>query len=306
MSATSLLSYLARPRARLAADRAAVADHAWGATGRDLPAGLELEWLGTAGFRLAYQGTQIYIDPYFTRLPVRDLILRRPVVPLHRRIERDLRPPVDAVLLGHTHFDHAVDVPTIAAEHGCPVYGSRSLVNLMGMCGLVDQAVEVEPHRAYQIGPFTVTFVPSVHSKLLLGLAIPYDGDIGGSDVRDLTPSGYRAGQVFAIHIAVAGVSFYHQGSADLIEAELRHTGVDYFLACVSGRGFTPGYFGRILPRLAPRVVVPHHYDDFFRPLDAPFRFSPNVDLADCFAEIRSVAPDLELRTLEPLVPVVG
>src|SRR6187551_1683285 len=32
-----------------------------------LPPGLELEWLGTAGFRLGYQGTQILIDPYLTR-----------------------------------------------------------------------------------------------------------------------------------------------------------------------------------------------------------------------------------------------
>ena len=36
--------------------------------------------------------------------------------------------------------------------------------------------------------------------------------------------------------------------------------------------------------RLAPAVIVPTHYDDFFRPLDAPVRTSFNVNLTG-FAE---------------------
>jgi L-ascorbate metabolism protein UlaG (beta-lactamase superfamily) len=306
MSAAGLLSYLLRPRARAAADRRVVDELAWPAASGDLPAGLALEWLGTAGFRLAYQGHQILIDPYFTRLPLADVILRRPVAPARDRIDRYLRGPVDAVLVGHTHFDHAVDVPAIAAAHRCPVYGSRSLVNLMAMSGLAGQAIEVAPRQPYSIGPFTVTFVPSVHSRLVLGLAVPFDGDIAGGEPRDLAPSGYRAGQVFALRIEVGGVTFYHQGSADLIEAEIDRPGVDFFLCCISGRGFSPGYLGRILPRLAPRVLVPHHYDDFFRPLDAPFAFSPNIDLAGFVAEARAVAPAVELRALRPLAPVGG
>ena len=59
----------------------------------------------------------------------------------------------------------------------------------------------------------------------------------------------------------------YHQGSADLDDAELRDEPVDVFLAGVAGRSFTPRYWERILPRLDPRVVVPTHYDDFFAPL---------------------------------------
>ena len=42
-----------------------------------LPKGLELTWLGTAGFRLAYEGTVIWIDPYVTRLSMAQLALRR-------------------------------------------------------------------------------------------------------------------------------------------------------------------------------------------------------------------------------------
>ena len=42
-----------------------------------LPAGLELEWLGVAGYRLTYEGVSIFVDPYVSRVPLRALLLRR-------------------------------------------------------------------------------------------------------------------------------------------------------------------------------------------------------------------------------------
>src|SRR5438132_1671604 len=79
-------------------------------------------------------------------------------------------------------------------------------------------AVEVTPQRPYELGPFTVTFVPSLHSKLLLGLAVPFDGELTCEHLDALSPAAYRCGQVWGIHIEVAGMSFYHQGSANLID----------------------------------------------------------------------------------------
>ena len=36
-----------------------------------LPDGLELEWLGVAGYRLTYEGTTVLVDPYVSRVPLR-------------------------------------------------------------------------------------------------------------------------------------------------------------------------------------------------------------------------------------------
>ena len=171
------------------------------------------------------------------------------------------------MLVGHTHFDHAVDAPAIARRFGCKAYGSRSLLNLMALHGLAERTVEVEPYRTYELGPFEVSFTPSVHSKLLLGLAVPYDGELSCEHLDSLSPGAYRCGQVWGISIAVAGLRFYHQGSANLIDEAIRERDVDVFLAGVAGRSFTDDYWQRILPRLNPRAVVPTHYDNFFRPL---------------------------------------
>jgi L-ascorbate metabolism protein UlaG (beta-lactamase superfamily) len=260
-----------------------------------LPAGLELRWIGTAGFRLAYQGTVVWIDPYVTRLPLGQLIRRR-VVPsdelaIAREIDR-----ADAVLVGHTHFDHALDVPAIVQRTGATAYGSPSLDHLMRLHGLA--ATVVEPHRDYEVGPFRFHFVPSVHSKLQLGLGVPYSGELTCEHLDELTPQAYKCGPVWGICIEVAGMRFYHQGSADLLEDEIRDRGVDVFLCGISGRRFTPRYVERIVRALQPQMIVPTHYDDFFRPRDQ-HRFSFNVNLTGFADEVRDVSRDLPIHVLE-------
>lgn len=265
-----------------------------------LPAGLELEWLGVSGYRLSYEGRTLFVDPYLSRVPLRDLVLRRRALPDPGAIDRFLRAPGETVgvLVGHTHFDHAVDAPALARQLGCRAYGSRSLVNLMALHGLAEQAVEVEPYRTYELGPFEVSFTPSVHSKLLLGLAVPYSGELSCKHLDSLCPSAYRCGQVWGITIAVAGVRFYHQGSADLIDEAVRERDVDFFLAGVAGRSFSDRYWQRVLTRLQPRAVIPTHYDDFFRPLGEEMDFVANVQLAALPEEIGAVSREIEIAAL--------
>jgi L-ascorbate metabolism protein UlaG (beta-lactamase superfamily) len=290
------LRYLATARRQHASDRRT--DQQLRSTALPLPAGLELTWLGTAGFRIAYQGTVIWIDPYVTRMPLTSVALRR-VVPSSTEAVARWIDRADAVLVGHTHFDHALDVPAISRAHGCKVYGSTSLRNLMGLHGLADRAVVVEPRRDYEVGPFRFHFIPSVHSKLQLGLAIPYAGELTCEHVEGLTAQAYRCGQVWGICIEVGGVRLYHQGSADLLEDEIVDRGVDVFLCGISGRGFTPHYAERVLRALSPSVVVPTHYDNFFRPLDAPVWFSFNVNLTGFADEVHAVSRALPVHTLE-------
>jgi L-ascorbate metabolism protein UlaG (beta-lactamase superfamily) len=263
-----------------------------------LPRGLEVTWLGTAGFRFAYEGVVVWIDPYVTRHPLGDLV-KRHVVPSSQEAVARWIDRADAVLVGHTHFDHAMDVPAIARTFGCKVYGSTSLEHLMKLHELAAQATVVTPHRDYEVGPFRFHFVPSLHSKLQLGLRIPYSGELTCDHVDGLTPQAYRCGQVWAIYLEVAGMRFYHQGSADFDEAELRDRGVDIFLCGISGRRFTPRYVERIVKCLQPAMIVPTHYDDFFRPLDAETRFSFNVNLTEFADEVRAATSTVPIHVVD-------
>jgi L-ascorbate metabolism protein UlaG (beta-lactamase superfamily) len=266
----------------------------------ELPRGLEITWLGVSGYRLTFEGVSIFIDPYVSRVPLRSLLLRRRALPDPAMIDRYAQAPgeVAGVLVGHTHFDHAVDAPFLARRFNAKGYGSASLAHLMRLHGLDALAVEADPHRPYELGPFVVRFVPSRHSKLLFGRKVPMDGELTCDHLGGLSPGAYRCGDVYGIRIEVAGISMYHQGSANLDDAQLRDEPVDLFLAGVAGRSVTPHYWERILPKLDPAVVVPTHYDNFFTPLGRPQDYALRVKLAEVPDEVGRVAGDARVAAL--------
>ncbi len=286
--------------ARELEERSALLDEA-------LPSGLQIEWLGVSGYRLTFEGQELFIDPYLSRVPLSSLLLRRTALPDPALVDRYCPPreghAAVGVLVGHTHFDHAVDAPAIARRFGCPAYGSDSLARLMRLHGLGEQAVVVTPYEGYELGPFRVSFTPSRHSKLLLGAKVPFDGELTCDHLDSLAPGAYRCGQVWGILIEVGGVRLYHQGSADLLDEALRPPagGIDVFLAGVAGRNFTDDYWQRILPKLDPALIVPAHYDDFFVPLGAGQEPIANVKLAELPEEIGAVSRDAQIAALPRL-----
>jgi L-ascorbate metabolism protein UlaG (beta-lactamase superfamily) len=299
-----LLPFVLAPGARQRNDRSAADQTNWRTSDLALPPGLSLQWLGTAGFALSYEGTTVVTDPFLTRVPFGHVLRGRPLA-IDPSLATRFVPRCDAVLMGHTHFDHALDTPAIARATGCAVYGSASMTRYMGLHGLGAQAVTVEPKKAYAIGPFVVRFVPSVHSKLLLGLAILQEGELTCDSCERMTHKDFTCGQVWGIHIEVAGTSLYHMGSCDLIDDEVDRT-AEWFLAGIAGRGSTPRFWERVLRKVQPRALIPHHHDNFFLPLGAPMGFSLNVNYGGMLQEVRRVAPDLPVVSLDPLQTVGG
>lgn len=266
----------------------------------ELPEGLELEWLGVSGYRMTFEGVSILIDPYVSRAPLRSLLLRRTALHDSAMIDRHINLPGElaGVLIGHTHFDHAIDAPEIARRFDAKAYGSASLGALMRLHGLADRTVVVEANKTYELGPFAVRFIRSAHSKLILGRKVPFDGELTCDHLHGLTPGAYKCGQVWGIRIEAAGASFYHQGSADLLDDELPHEPVDFFLAGVAGRSVTKDYWRRILRKLDPATIVPTHYDNFFRPLDAPLAPVARVKLDELPEEISRVSSSATLAAI--------
>ena len=302
----SLIQYLIHKKERLANDRSAHLELQLRGRGGELsldaargvlPRGLTIEWLGTSGFMLNYEGTTLVIDPYLSRAPMREMLLMRPLAIDAERVDRYIR-KTDIIIAGHTHFDHAVDIPYLAARDDAEVFGSSSLHQLMKASGR--ESVIAEPHRVYERGPFRISLIPSLHSRLILGKAIPFDSEITCEHLEPMTAHRYGCGQTYGILIEVGGALFYHQGSCDLIDEEIRGK-VDILLAGIAGRRFTENYLKRLLGRLEPKLIIPHHYDDFFEPIEAPLAFSLNVNLSSFIEEVRAVSDEPLIGTLEPL-----
>lgn len=259
-------------------------------------------WLGTAGFALSHDGFTVLIDPYLTRAPLRGLLggLRSDPAAVARHA-----PQADAIVAGHTHFDHVLDVPAIAKATGATVYGSRSCVRLCRLEGVPEaQVVDVEsrgrePSRA-EVGPFELRFIPSVHSAFLFG-RIPSPGDISDCDQIPLRTHQYRCGAVFGVDVRVAGRRIYHLGSADLLDAHPERD-VDLLLMCVAGWTTTVRFAPRVMGALRPGAVLLSHWDNFFRPMDAGARPLPAMRMPRLVDRLTAIDPSLRVGT----VPLLG
>ena len=160
---------------------------------------------------------------------------------------------VVGVLVGHTHFDHAVDAPAIARRFGCKAYGSDSLVDLMAparprRAGGRGRAL---PHLRARARSRSASRPASTRSCCSASPS-PTTANSPASTSTRSPPAPTAAARSGGSRSRSPGIRFYHQGSANLIDDAVRERGVDVFLAGVAGRSFTDDYWQRILPRLEP------------------------------------------------------
>ena len=253
---------------------------------------IRLRWLGTAGFIVESATTTLLIDPYLTRAPLSTLVAS-PLVPDESAIRAHLPARVDAVLCGHSHFDHLLDAPLIAALRGAKLVGSETTSAFGRAQGLsADQIVTVGGRGAtLSIGDFEVRFVASLHARILFG-RVPFPGTVSSTPRLPARAWAYRMGGAFGIIVRHRGVSIYHNGSADLVDAQLAGEHAQILLAGIAGRQTTNGYLSRLTGLLRPKVVIPAHHDAFFAPLEAGLRLLPGIDLHGFVAETKRVAPN--------------
>ncbi len=112
-----------------------------------------LKSLGVAGFLIQYDGLSVLTAPLYSN-PTLGEIATQPAYTDHRLIDA-LLPKVDnvaAILSGHSHYDHLMDVPYIAMEkaRSARVYGNDEMLRLLApLSGLGEplkgRLVSVEP-----------------------------------------------------------------------------------------------------------------------------------------------------------------
>lgn len=217
---------------------------------------------------------------------------------------------VDAILVGHSHYDHLLDTPVIARRFGATIFGSASTLAVAKAAGVEADRLELVPPegRSAKIGDIEISFIPSLHGRIFLG-RVPFPGEMkNGRGPRYAWH--YRMGGAFGIWLSAGGRSIYHNGSADLVDAELVDRTADVLLVGLAGRRSTRDYLGRLGGTLAPQLVLPTHHDAFFGPLELGERLLPGIDLDGFFGEMSHVSP--RARIVTPLyrddvvVPIAG
>lgn len=265
--------------------------------------GVRLTWLGTAGFVVETQETTLLIDPFITR-PGLSRLARR-MVPDDLAIARHVPRKVDAILCGHSHFDHVADAPRIAKLTKAKLAGSQSTCAWGRAEGLPEeQLVQVPASGALvRFGDVEVRFVPSRHGRIAFG-RVPFAGEVSTTPRQPGRAWHYRMGGAFGILVKAAGLGIYHNGSADLIDAELEGEQADVLLACLAGRKGTENYVSRLVSALSPRLVIPTHHDAFFAPLERGLHLLPGIDVEGFVSEVFQRAPGASVITPDYEEPI--
>jgi L-ascorbate metabolism protein UlaG (beta-lactamase superfamily) len=239
---------------------------------------MHLTYQGTNSLVISKDQSAVIIDPHYTRPGLLSLMTR--IQPNRKRISRWLNAAdidqLDAVLLTHTHYDHALDAPEVIWQKGGILFGSRSAVNLAKGTGLsTNQFQVVAMGRSYFVGNFLVRF----HSARHIGFPPPLNWVM--LQKRDisapLTPPAwfwtYQSGEVYAIQVdnmLIFGSAGFSPGAYDGLEIEtvvLSIAGLE-----TQPDAYLEKYYHETVLAVGAQRVLLSHWDNFFRPLSSKIR----------------------------------
>ncbi len=249
---------------------------------------MQLTWLGAAGFKVdTSEGAILLIDPFLSRPP-----LAQPVLPIQLA---DLA-AVDEIFLTDGRFDHALDTPALAQQTGAIVHAIEPVCQRLVKQGVSKHNLQkVMPQMSKRVGSLSWQALASpVHPngklpavrQLIRNLQMP---DHLGELVR-AWPPGEEIGYFFRID----GLSIVHFSSANWIETEVADLQPDLALLPVESNPDTSLTTAKLTARLSPKVVIPHHWDNFFPPL------SGLNDLTKFETTLKALAP--QVRVYKPVI----
>lgn len=273
--------------------------------------GLRVTWLGTAGFLISDGTTRLLVDPFVSRAGILAVALRQALPVDDGRvadwIDRVGAQGTAAVLVTHSHYDHAMDAPAFAQRTGAQVVGSPSTCNVALGYGLAPErctAIAVSTPTTVTYGDFRVTFRPSEHGPALFG-RIPYPGTIDAPLKPPASASAYKLGATYGLVIEHPLGTIVHHGSASWLPDTYRGVQAEVVLLGLAGRADTAVYVQNVVRAVGAKRVVPMHFDDFFRSLDQPLRPLVGVNLDEFFTTMAEAHPDIKIEALPLAEPRV-
>lgn len=267
---------------------------------------LRLVYLGSGGWILEYGDELLLTAPFFSNPG----LVRAGLGPIESKPEivDDFMGRYDvedaqAILVGHAHYDHAMDVPRVALEHAprAVVFGGRTVKNTFGTwsgIGARVQAIDLTAGDAETVGAWhalgprlRVMALRSRHAAHFDGMTL-YQGTRDRPMQRPpRTADEWLDGETLAFLIdfldpegAVAFRVYYQDavvapplGSAP--DEVIRQRPVDVAILVPATFDQVDWHPEALVENLQPRFVLLGHWEDFFTPIRTPARSIMLTDL---------------------------
>jgi L-ascorbate metabolism protein UlaG (beta-lactamase superfamily) len=288
---------------------------------------VQIKYYGAGGVLLQRAGDKILFAPFFSN-PSMLRVAFGEIRSIPGEVDHFLGPDaariagVSAMLVGHAHYDHLMDVPYVRSRYipGVPVYGSKTVRNILLAAFPNDPRLVAVDKQPEDIGRLDHTgkwwyATPRIRFMALASLHSPialhhrffegdYDAPLGALPTR---ATGWKGGTTYAWlvdFLAPDGqVEFrvHYQDAASnppwglppraVVPPDGRR--VDLALVCMPGFQEVQDYPETLVALLRPRFLVLIHWEDFFERLpDDPHKLR-TVALLDAAKFLQRLQPVL-------------
>ena len=265
---------------------------------------MSVTFMGVGGFVIRHGNDALMTAPLFTRPSLQGVIHRggSDTAEVDRMLQRVHRTGIHAILVGHSHYDHLMDVPRVLQRLAPTpmVIGSATTGHALAADPTIDRSrmvvidttqaasptrqgqwqyvTDESGRRRYRVMAVMSTHAPNIADVTISNFALHQD-----LATLPLTPFDWPKGEVFAYIIDALGADgrpvfrIYYQDSASDPEHSVRPmmeaTDTKTFdLVIVCGGNFegAESYPTSVLDAFKPAYSIVGHWDDFFRSADNP------------------------------------
>jgi L-ascorbate metabolism protein UlaG (beta-lactamase superfamily) len=277
-----------------------------GAPSRFAPGELRAQFFGTSTVLIGDGTVALLIDGFFSR-PAWWRLAALPLGPDDARISYALSrgqiSTLDAILVAHSHHDHALDSARVAARTNAVLHGSESTLNIArGERLPADRMRVIRPGAPIQVGDFTMMAIESVHAP---GSVFP--GTIDEPLALPARLARFKEAQSYAFLFTHPRGTVLVIPSANVIPGSLTGVRADVVFLGIGGLGkqsdaFVRTYWEETVVGTGARRVIPIHWDDFGVGLDQPLKAMPYLlDRVDTSIErLRALATANQVEVQMP------
>lgn len=268
------------------------------------PGELRVTFLGVSTLLFDDGETAVMTDGFFTRPGMRAVFAGKiapDAVIVSQSLARLGLKRLAAVVVVHSHYDHAMDAPEVARHTGALVVGSESTANVARGGGLPEARIRVVGDGStLQFGRFKLSFIRSRHAPTPMT-----GGSIRAPLVPPVRANAYEEGGSFSVLVEHGSRAVLVHGSAGFEPGALqgRHADVVYLGIGTLGmqsEAYRQAYWREVVQQVGARRVIPVHWDDFWQPLSRPLQPAPypfdRFDVTMAFLAERERADHVEVK----------
>lgn len=301
---------------------------------------VEVTYLGVAGILVRAHGKSLLTAPHFTNPPLGSIAANilgvprevKPDTALVRRLFPERARNASAILVGHGHYDHLLDIPFITRELAteATVYGGPSIRNmLLGDYRLNSRVTAIDTTDigdagrmgrwfTTKDGAFRFMALRSNHAPAFRNWLFRWSFAKGTVeqplDELPRLATEWKLGEVYAYLIDVLGADgrpafrIYYQDAAASSPyghppAEVMDRRVDLAILTVpNATDVRPRSPDALLEVIRPRYVIASHWENFFEPQTQQVGLNPADDFDAWNESMREhLPPDAEWSTPYPM-----